>query len=531
MANEIFTAQWLRPRRKNDVIPPASNHSFWNQYPCLICGKTKHETSINPKRCSRCRSTVYCSSDCQKQDFGEGKHKAHCLALSKLWAEKERLEQCLWYGSDKETRDGCKSTNPFDDDYENPEMRNKEHLPNDQCAVVGKIWHDQPETKLQKNTTQYCVVLLQLVQLLGRAESWRVSRIVSSQGDRLTNGVHWRNKALNPLSLELALDIAFTLFYLDQTDGRVRILIPSLLLEGGYYQEAYNFMKFWTSANGCLMILDLALPGGAEDNREKSHSYVDEENQDMLESPAKWMDGEITYPSIGMVFELAYLKCHLLMMLKHESSGSEQNSKLIESIGIVGDEELKQQVNLLLSLVHKWNPHLLPKLGKESYDICFGAYSSSFGISGKSSIHPPTPPALDSLLNLHPPGFELQYSFGNPGGGSIDEAASIWQKDMILWHVMNPFTMEYLSHFCKGLENNLVDTSVLTGLVNANSSEGGVNDAGTSNYQEQRNAAEQRKEAEELVAKLQRENPDRTMDQIMMHPDMAALMIKHLHTD
>ncbi len=36
-------------------------------------------------------------------------------------------------------------------------------------------------------------------------------------------------------------------------------------------------------------------------------------------------------------------------------------------------------------------------------------------------------------------------------------------------------------------------------------------------------------EVEELVAKLRRERPDHTMDQIMMHPKMALLMIKHLH--
>jgi len=36
---------------------------------------------------------------------------------------------------------------------------------------------------------------------------------------------------------------------------------------------------------------------------------------------------------------------------------------------------------------------------------------------------------------------------------------------------------------------------------------------------------------EELVAKLRREKPDRTMDQIMMHPEMVQLMIKHLHAN
>ncbi|KAL3772357.1 hypothetical protein ACHAW5_010359 [Stephanodiscus triporus] len=43
--------------------------------------------------------------------------------------------------------------------------------------------------------------------------------------------------------------------------------------------------------------------------------------------------------------------------------------------------------------------------------------------------------------------------------------------------------------------------------------------------------AMKRREAEELVRKLRLEKPDCTMDQIMMHPEMAQLMIKHLHTN
>jgi hypothetical protein len=462
-------------------------------------------------------------------DFGEGKHKSHCLALGKLWQEKERIESCLWHGTVDVTcsDDGGKSTNPFDDDYLDPEehKRKRQH----EYAVVGNFWHDQPQSPLQKQTHTYCVVLLQLVQLLGRAESWRVSRIVTGQRGTFDRSSCWRTKALNPLSIELALDLAFQLFHLDRTDRRVRLLIPSLLLEGGYYQEAYNFIKYWTKADGCLMILDLALPGGAEDDNQAWDSF-DDKDHDMLESPTVWMDSEIVYPSIGMVFELAYFKCHMLVLLKIKQEISVKSDiqchQLLDHLADADVKELENQVDLLLSVVHKWNPHLLPKLGKESYDVCFGASSSSSSHSTNKN-DPRTPPALDSLLNLHPPGFELQYSFGNPGGGSIDEASSIWQRDMVLWHVMNPLTMEYLSKFCKNLEVSLVDTSLLTGEVSDS-----VYDIATSNRQEeQRNAAAQRKEAEELVARLQNENPDRTMDQIMMHPDMAALMIKHLHTE
>ncbi|KAL3796130.1 hypothetical protein HJC23_000633 [Cyclotella cryptica] len=562
MANEYFTPQWQRPRRKNDVVPatsPTSNPPFWHEYPCLMCRQGRNQTagpSNNNamKRCSRCKATIYCSSTCQKLDFGEGKHKAHCVALGKLWEEKSRLEHLLWYGSLDDKCNGGKSKNPFDDDYEHPETQQKQQH---EYPIIGKFWYDQPQTPLQKRTTEYCVVMLQLIQLLGRAESWRVSRIMSGQRDTFNNSASGWGSAgvLNPLSLELAIDLSFTLLHLDRTDGRVRLLIPSLLLEGGYYQEAYDFIKHWTRVDGCLMILDLALPGGADTNEEEqdnSHSIIGLQNQDMLESPTLWMDGEMVYPSIGMVFELAFLKCHLLSLLKCEQQAvidtdgqystevdTHHCKTLMQRVASVGKDELMRQVNVLLSVVHKWNPHLLPNFGQESYDARFGASPNSSANllvknrDSNASNKPRTPPALDTLLNRHPPGFELQYAFGNPGGGSIDEAASIWQRDMILWHVINPTTMEHLSVFCKELEANLVDTSVLTGEVEENIPEysgTGLDENPKSRAIKENNVA-QRKEAEELVAKLKRENPDRTMDQIMMHPEMAALMIKHLHTE
>ena len=94
------------------------------------------------------------------------------------------------------------------------------------------------------------VALLQLVQLLGRGESWRVSRIHQSNNSNSNNTTASNTTAIpsgrrrgpgNPLSRELAIDIAHRLLHLDRTDLRVRLLIPSLLLEGGYYEEAYDF--------------------------------------------------------------------------------------------------------------------------------------------------------------------------------------------------------------------------------------------------------------------------------------------------
>jgi hypothetical protein len=446
--------------------------------------------------------------------------------LGKLWEEKAWLENCFWESK-------TKSTNPFDDDVYN-------------YPVVGKFWHDQPQSELQNNTTQYCVVLLQLVQLLGRGESWRVSRIQSD------NWVNSRRRGPgNPLSREMAIDISFQLLHLDRMDMRVRLLIPSLLLEGEYYQEAYDFLRHWLQVDTSLMVMNLALMGGSMgdneegEKEEKSSPFLSGKN--IAESPEQWMDSEMVYPSIGMVFELAFLKCHLSCLLKNdqfqsdgsngsyrafgmqEHSGTEPIT-LAENCAAVGEEELERQVRMLLSVVHKWNPHLLPNL-KGAYNVETGSSPNEDVSATKDGvIVPATPPALFTLLDKHPPGFELQFRMGNPGGQSLDEAVSIWQRDMILWHVVDPMAMKFLSEFCSNLEENLVDPSCLNGGVESKSGQSESNGTTGAETQDDTKNVMKRKEAEELVAKLQKENPDQTVDQIMMHPEMALLMIKHFHT-
>ncbi|KAL7535083.1 hypothetical protein ACHAWF_005045 [Thalassiosira exigua] len=547
---EHFTPSWRRPRRRNDVAlgaappdsdadadvdgssdGPSSPDPFWWRCPCLVCGEappartgaTPAGPSAEPsrhKRCTRCRSAVYCSKACQKQDYGEGKHKANCVALGELWEEKKKIEGRLWESK-------TKSTNPFDDEvFKYP--------------VVGSFWHDRPESKLEKNTSNYCVVLLQLVQLLGRGESWRVSRI-----QQCDVGQSFRRGPGNPLSRELAIDLAYQLLHLDRADMRVRLLIPSLLLEGGYCQEAYDFLKHWLNVDASLKIMDLALMGGSEGGGEGDDNLADFAHGGDIAEPISWLDGEMVYPSIGMVFELAFMKCHLLCSLRRgqiqlgdsndESPctfASFQHVELValsEKLEAAGEEELERQVGLLLSLVHKWNPHLLPNLSG-SYNVKTGASAHGNGAVPKGAIVPATPPALSTLLNKHPPGFELQYKMGNPGGMSIDEAVSIWQRDMILWHVVDPMTMKFLSEFCSNLEQNLVDTSCLTGIDESKNAQSNGIDTNISGIDTNAENLLRRKEAEALVTKLQLENPDKNIDEIMMHPDMAQLMIKHLHT-
>jgi hypothetical protein len=525
-----------------------------------------------------------------------------------------------------------RSTNPFDDDYDDEHDHSGEEEEeewegeggvesvrddaNDERPMVGRFWHDAPSTTIERLTTRYCVVLLQLVQYLGRGESWRVASSSSSSSYSTTSTSNGRNRRRrymsgNPLARELAIDLSYTLLELDGTDMRARLLLPSLLLEGGHLVEAYHYLKRWLSEESSLMIMDLALMMGHDDDE----TYDDDVGAadpgggivetieatklstttktaicDVLESPRAWMDGEMVYPSVGMVFELAYLKCHLLCSLRRRrrrSGGGDAHSEEDgddvddDDLPLGGDDEceLEYQVALLLSVVHRWNPHLLPNLARPTPSSRYDNIEEEIGFHIDNTVVPSPPlsddidgttsagdgddggdggskvttvvddvantailpPALSTLLNARHPGFELQYRMGNPGGGTFDEAVSIWQRDMILWHVVDPMTMSYLVEFCLNLDDNLVDTRVLDGgrtmmagessaAADSNEHDGGGNsNAHVRDGDIAEVNAVKRNEAEELVAKLRRERPDRTMDQIMMHPDMAQLMIKHLH--
>lgn len=627
-----FTPSWRRPHRDNDVVPPSSSSSssdvtsWWRRYPCLVCGKrelspaTNYEHENDPskssssssqhhKRCSRCHAVVYCSLQCQRHDYTHGKHKSSCIKIGKLREEKSTIEQqCLWYTTTSTTTNEKmeKSTNPFDDDHDDDD---DDGINIPQYPIVGKFWHDHPSSETERATTRYCVILLQLAQLLGRGESWRVANTTTTNVDvhrhqcqtTLTEqpttsilgrreGNNENNEHIgNPLAREIALDIALTLLHLDKTDMRIRLLVPSLLLESGYINEAYNYVRHWLSVDTSVAIMDLAmmseLPGMIDD---ESSSVLDNiidatttfsmtssssviANHDLLEPPEHWMDGEMVYTSIGMVFEMAYLKCHLLCSLKRKRSGgglllskaladdltNRSNRCAIDDDDCVTADikELTRQVALLLSVVHKWNPHLLPNFADTCDTIDKGdIVNEVVAMVNKkdTTIHRrTTPPAVATLLNVHPPGFELQYKMGNPGGGTIDEAVSVWQRNMILWHIVDPMTMEYLHHFCSRLDENLVNTSILNGSMRGSTTttmttmekrkdnnkidvnelkDAMISNVISSSDDEMLNEIK-RNEAEELVRKLQEEKPERTMGQIMMHPDMAALMIKHLQTN
>lgn len=442
----FFTKNWKRPMSYG---ASARGSLEVDRHACLVCGKPPPAADSDQprhKRCGRCHAATYCSVGCQISDYRKGKHKSNCKLLETLWREKEELEGRLWNA----TAEG------------NDDLR----------AKVGHFWSDKPSTPLTKATTAYCVCLLKLVQILSRGESWRVKRLEYPLSS-------------NTLALRSALNLGLDLLYLDRIDMRVRLLLPSIYIELGLLQNAYDYLKFWLLPSSTMTIMELTqMEMGADEAARLPYLHLQGEN--MAEPPEKWMDFDLIYTSVGMVFELALIK--LKMAGKIESHGARDSDAAVPASWMeIGNHKVKQQAALLLTIVHSWSPLLL--LQFKTYD--------------PASEHPA---AVDELLNARPPGFDLQFRMGNPGGRSHDEAVAIWQRDMAIWD-SDRDAMAFLARFCSDIDANLVKLE----QVRITDDETGT----------------KRKEAEALVAKLQKANPDMSADQLMMHPEMALLMTEH----
>jgi len=339
----------------------------------------------------------------------------------------------------------------------------------DPPTSVGQFLHESASTDVSKLTTSYYVCLLNLVQILSRDESWRMKK--TSYYDRTISADATSGSSVhgNPQALRLALDIGLNLVHLERADLRARLLIPPIYIELGMLQEAYDFIKFWCLPETTEMIMDQVT---LEITTEEAMAmpYLELKGEDTKEAPEEWIDFDMLYTSCGMVFELALIKVKLALKEQNKAEA----------------DELKRQARMLLSAVHKLNPNLLPHLGKWN-------------------VNSDQPAAVDELLQRHAPGFDLQCRFGNPGGRTIDEAVAIWQRDMVIWD-SDKDAMSFMASFCSNLEDNLIPLPER------------IDDT----------QGKMREEAEALAARLQKDNPNLSVDGIMMHPEMAALMAKHL---
>jgi hypothetical protein len=67
---------------QDNMETPKHRNSFRNKHEkcCAYCGVTKEEANHRMKICSRCRSTYYCSKDCQSEDW-YNTHKTTCVPV------------------------------------------------------------------------------------------------------------------------------------------------------------------------------------------------------------------------------------------------------------------------------------------------------------------------------------------------------------------------------------------------------------------------------------------------------------------
>mmetsp|Transcript_19372 Transcript_19372/g.23802 ORF Transcript_19372/g.23802 Transcript_19372/m.23802 type:complete len:551 (-) Transcript_19372:175-1827(-) len=543
---DVFTREWKRPdtawcdiHEPNKIVAGDSITEEFQEkknYPCLVCG-----TFPAIHKCGRCRSTSYCSLGCQKKDFTMGRHKENCKLIGNLFKEKHDLEELMWSRTDCSDLFGDESTdhaNSNDEESNGVGGNLSSKLP-----LVGQFWIEggnggggssvkafskdaaksfQEQQNQQKShpstaiTTKYCTCLLKLVQLLGRDESWRVKKTSYHPVTRQHKEQHNSEKdynnsttsfndfcneellplAGNPLALERSLDMALNLLHLDRTDMRVRSCIPSLFIEMGRLQDAFDYIKFWLQPS-TTAIIETLNQNEYDDLQEEilSRPFLNFSGQDITKSVldissagSAVHDFNLFYPNVGMVFELALIKIKLSKFFQSVSSSLEDLPHELNSTESENQSTmLKKEANVLLSTVHGLNSHLLPPMG-------------DYVVPSVSGGGPPA--AVQELLN-HMPGYDLQYRMGNAGGGSKEEAIGIWQKDMVIWD-NDRQAMEFLRDFCADLATNLLD------------------------YPRDNSYAKATDKAKELITKLKEKNPKMSADQIMMHPEMAKLMLEQI---
>ena len=78
-------------RDDDDLPPPLIPKIF-----CSFCGVQKPKCKL----CSRCRITVYCDEQCQRNDWTEGGHKGECRAFNALDEEIKTLRLDLFGGTE-----------------------------------------------------------------------------------------------------------------------------------------------------------------------------------------------------------------------------------------------------------------------------------------------------------------------------------------------------------------------------------------------------------------------------------------------
>ena len=611
----FFTPHWKRPS-VNSTANEKDDKTKDTFFPCVVCWKESTPQSKH-KKCSQCHAAVYCSRDCQKKDYKDGKHKENCKLLSKLWMQKKDLESQLW--SDKR----YVMTGPSANDDRNIDVSNENYC--DYSALpppkIGHFWHETPShendanmlnpfgsTKdesandqqkdqkvyLQQNqrtqTTKYCTCLLQMIQLLSRGESWRLKKCnylqqqntfisTSSKSTSIISSSRQSNliPSRNPLALTIALNLALDLLYLDRGDMRVRSCVPSILIELNQYQQAYDYIKFWLLPSTHKRIVDLAQyeitvdesmmtkletsvndtplkatasaeNDGDRDNYDNINTvsylpYLNLHQENIYEDCENWIDINEVYTNPGMIFELALIKYKLSCSHPSHIPTGKAELKNIKNDNMIDTQEIQndmlRQAKFLLCLLHfKLNAHLLPSLILEPRASITNQIQNSRG-----SQPCQRPAAVQALLSASPPGMDLQYRMGNPGGGSKQEAIGIWQKDMVAWDDDDE-AMTFLECFvrtelmpliecdAKGSLNQVNDDSIIDSILDRYRRSTNDNSDNPTSLSVLINNLEQKqkKEAIDMVDILRRENPklNLTAERIMMHPKMVELMAKHL---
>eukprot|EP00550_Attheya_septentrionalis_P001288 CAMPEP_0198285566 /NCGR_PEP_ID=MMETSP1449-20131203/4823_1 /TAXON_ID=420275 /ORGANISM="Attheya septentrionalis, Strain CCMP2084" /LENGTH=404 /DNA_ID=CAMNT_0043983023 /DNA_START=102 /DNA_END=1316 /DNA_ORIENTATION=+ len=357
---------------------------------CVGCGKVHvHGVSDKPtKRCSKCQSANYCGRECQLKDWEDGGHKKRCKAIAKATAKlRPRAEELHHVRVTLREEPEQLWINMFDPEEE----------------IIGRFW-EIPQTK------DYFRQRFILFDALMDEADHRAFLTWSDEWSEDGRPV------INRLALELGLEHSLDLLCLNSGDNQgLRFFVPSIMIELGKYQQAYDFMKYWF------------LEASAE-----APNCFHWKGEDVSEPLENMKLNECFFSNAGLVLDLALVKFNIYQAVRELqtlNNGMEHGSDIISSIftGMLdmpreciglNANHILNQTKQLLSIVHHLNKFILPNLAQ--------------------------PQRL----------MDMKVEYGTPG--SIEEASNVMKQSAVVSWKLNKFANQFLKNFIANIDSELL---------------------------------------------------------------------------
>ncbi|CAB9520043.1 expressed unknown protein [Seminavis robusta] len=283
----------------NVIIPPESA-CFAH---CAYCDKYRQERF--QITCRRCQGTVYCSFDCQTNDWKNGVHRKFCSKISRLKSRVAELSN--QYSETNGIMDVFDRTNAMVFYFGDP-VRGLGTVGQDfmweRMKLVHAYMQQATESMIPSNEPMALFWSGRRTSHGSRRLPWnhRLPPEPSQSHENTNNNTdNTNNNTLihppprwNRLALELVLEHCLDLLHLDpvEADSCTRTLVAHCLLILERYQQLYDFVKYWNIIPRRLRSIKRNYPAFSEFDEILNHTALEPSTFLRIQSPQNFLEDQ-----------------------------------------------------------------------------------------------------------------------------------------------------------------------------------------------------------------------------------------------